>query len=154
MMVCGVTVLTSLLEKTGGIDLFTTYLARFATHRSVTGLIAQSPETAPLKAAQVFSPFGTLRFHQFARSLDIVLVPGLLRQVHLRHVQVPLRFPPLGLCPPRIGVSTLGLMQRHTGKCNGNQPLKQSSPRRPGLRARLFITANPDRDSSEEQQCQ
>jgi di/tricarboxylate transporter len=40
MMVCGVTVLTSLLEKTGGIDLFTTYLARFATHRSVTGLIA------------------------------------------------------------------------------------------------------------------
>src|SRR5207302_8589356 len=40
MMVCGVTVLTSLLEKTGGIDLFTTALARFATHRSVTGLIA------------------------------------------------------------------------------------------------------------------
>ena len=40
MMVCGVTVLTSLLEKTGGIDLFTTILARFATHRTVTGLIA------------------------------------------------------------------------------------------------------------------
>jgi di/tricarboxylate transporter len=40
MMVCGVTVLTSLLEKTGGIDLFTTILARFATHRSITGLIA------------------------------------------------------------------------------------------------------------------
>ena len=40
MMVSGVTVLTSLLEKTGGMDLFTTYLARFATHRSVTGLIA------------------------------------------------------------------------------------------------------------------
>ena len=40
LMVCGVTVLTSLLEKTGGIDLFTTLLARFATHRSVTGLIA------------------------------------------------------------------------------------------------------------------
>ena len=40
MMVCGVTVLTSLLEKTGGIDLFTTILARFATERSVTGLIA------------------------------------------------------------------------------------------------------------------
>jgi di/tricarboxylate transporter len=39
-MVCGVTVLTSLLEKTGGIDLFTTILARFATHRSITGLIA------------------------------------------------------------------------------------------------------------------
>jgi di/tricarboxylate transporter len=40
VMVCGVTVLTSLLEKTGGIDLFTTILARFATERSVTGLIA------------------------------------------------------------------------------------------------------------------
>ncbi len=40
MMVCGVTVLTSLLEKTGGIDLFTTILARFATERSVNGLIA------------------------------------------------------------------------------------------------------------------
>ena len=40
VMVCGVTVLTSLLEKTGGIDLFTTILARFATQRSVTGLIA------------------------------------------------------------------------------------------------------------------
>ena len=40
LMVCGVTVLTSLLEKTGGIDLFTTFLARFATHQSVTGLIA------------------------------------------------------------------------------------------------------------------
>jgi di/tricarboxylate transporter len=40
MMVCGVTVLTSLLEKTGGIDLFTTILAKFATERSITGLIA------------------------------------------------------------------------------------------------------------------
>ena len=40
VMVCGVTVLTSLLEKTGGIDLFTTILARFATHRSITGIIA------------------------------------------------------------------------------------------------------------------
>ncbi len=40
IMVCGVTVLTSLLENTGGIDLFTTLLARLATHRSVTGLIA------------------------------------------------------------------------------------------------------------------
>jgi Na+/H+ antiporter NhaD/arsenite permease-like protein len=40
IMVSGVTVLTSLLEKTGGIDLFTTFLARFATHQSVTGLIA------------------------------------------------------------------------------------------------------------------
>ncbi len=40
MMVCGVTVLTSLLEKTGGIDLFTTILSRFATHRTINGLIA------------------------------------------------------------------------------------------------------------------
>jgi di/tricarboxylate transporter len=40
MMVCGVTVLTSLLEKTGGIDLLTTILARFATQRTITGLIA------------------------------------------------------------------------------------------------------------------
>jgi di/tricarboxylate transporter len=40
IMVSGVTVLTSLLEKTGGIDLFTTLLARFATHRSITGMIA------------------------------------------------------------------------------------------------------------------
>jgi di/tricarboxylate transporter len=40
LMVCGVTVLTALLEKTGGIDLFTTLLARFATQRSITGLIA------------------------------------------------------------------------------------------------------------------
>jgi di/tricarboxylate transporter len=40
IMVCGVTVLTSLLEKTGGIDLFSTILARLATHRTVTGVIA------------------------------------------------------------------------------------------------------------------
>jgi Na+/H+ antiporter NhaD/arsenite permease-like protein len=40
VMVCGVTVLTSLLKETGGIDLFTKILARFATPRSVTGLIA------------------------------------------------------------------------------------------------------------------
>jgi di/tricarboxylate transporter len=40
MMVCGVTVLTALLEKTGGIDLFTTMLARFATHRTITGVVA------------------------------------------------------------------------------------------------------------------
>jgi di/tricarboxylate transporter len=40
MMVCGVTVLTSVLEKTGGIDLFTTILARLATERTATGLIA------------------------------------------------------------------------------------------------------------------
>jgi di/tricarboxylate transporter len=40
VMVCGVTVLTSLLDKTGGIDLFTTALARLATRRTATGLIA------------------------------------------------------------------------------------------------------------------
>jgi di/tricarboxylate transporter len=40
MMVCGVTVLTSLLERTGGIDLFTTLLAQFATKRSITGMMA------------------------------------------------------------------------------------------------------------------
>ena len=40
VMVCGVTVLTALLETTGGIDLFTSILARFSTQRSVTGLIA------------------------------------------------------------------------------------------------------------------
>ena len=31
LMVCGVTVLTALLEQTGGIDLFTTILGRFST---------------------------------------------------------------------------------------------------------------------------
>jgi di/tricarboxylate transporter len=40
VMVCGVTVLTSLLEKTGGIDRFTTLLASCASPRSVTGLVA------------------------------------------------------------------------------------------------------------------
>jgi Na+/H+ antiporter NhaD/arsenite permease-like protein len=40
LMVCGVTVLTTLLDRTGGMKLFTTLLARFATERSITGLIA------------------------------------------------------------------------------------------------------------------
>lgn len=40
LMVCGVTVLTALLERTGGIDLFTTILVKFSTRRSVTGVIA------------------------------------------------------------------------------------------------------------------
>jgi di/tricarboxylate transporter len=40
LMVCGVTVLTSLLETTGGIDLFSSILARFSSQRSITGLIA------------------------------------------------------------------------------------------------------------------
>ena len=40
VMVCGVTVLISILERKGGMDLFTTILARFATETSVTGVIA------------------------------------------------------------------------------------------------------------------
>ena len=40
MMVTGVTVLIALLEKTGGMDLFTSFLARFSSHESVTGVTA------------------------------------------------------------------------------------------------------------------
>jgi di/tricarboxylate transporter len=40
MMVCGVTVLIALLEATGGMDLFTSLLARLATPESVNGVIA------------------------------------------------------------------------------------------------------------------
>ena len=40
VMVSGVTVLIALLEKTGGLDLFTALLARFATRETVTGMIA------------------------------------------------------------------------------------------------------------------
>jgi di/tricarboxylate transporter len=40
MMVSGVTVLIALLEKTQGLDLFTSVLARFATPKSITGVIA------------------------------------------------------------------------------------------------------------------
>jgi len=40
LMVSGVTVLISLLEKTGGLDLFTALLARLATPGSITGVIA------------------------------------------------------------------------------------------------------------------
>jgi len=39
LMVCGVTVLISILEKKGGMDLFTTILARFSTQTSVTGVM-------------------------------------------------------------------------------------------------------------------
>lgn len=42
MMVCGVTVLISVLEETGGLDLFTQVLAGLSTPRSVTGIIAFS----------------------------------------------------------------------------------------------------------------
>jgi len=40
VMVCGVSVLVGVLEKTGGMDLFTTLLARLATPASVNGVIA------------------------------------------------------------------------------------------------------------------
>ncbi len=40
VMVCGVTVLTALLEKTQGMELFTDLLARVSTPQTVTGLIA------------------------------------------------------------------------------------------------------------------
>ncbi len=40
VMVCGVSVLIGVLEKTGGMDLFTTLLARVATPTSVNGAIA------------------------------------------------------------------------------------------------------------------
>jgi Na+/H+ antiporter NhaD/arsenite permease-like protein len=40
LMVCGVTVLIAILEKKGGMDLFTSLLARFSTDRSVTGVMA------------------------------------------------------------------------------------------------------------------
>src|SRR5215471_2226736 len=39
LMVCGVTVLISILEKKGGMDLFTSILARFSTETSVTGVM-------------------------------------------------------------------------------------------------------------------
>jgi Na+/H+ antiporter NhaD/arsenite permease-like protein len=40
MMVCGVTVLVALLEKTQGLELFTDLLARVATKESVSGVVA------------------------------------------------------------------------------------------------------------------
>ncbi len=40
IMVCGVTVLTALLERTGGIDLFSSLIARLSSQRSVTGVVA------------------------------------------------------------------------------------------------------------------
>ena len=40
IMVCGVTVLISILEKTQGLDLFTALLARLATKDTITGVIA------------------------------------------------------------------------------------------------------------------
>jgi len=40
IMVCGVTVLISLLERTGGMDLFTSLLARLASPATVNGVVA------------------------------------------------------------------------------------------------------------------
>lgn len=40
VMVCGVTVLIAVLEKTGGMDLFTTLLARLASPATVNGVVA------------------------------------------------------------------------------------------------------------------
>jgi di/tricarboxylate transporter len=40
LMVSGVTVLIALLEKTGGLDLFTAMLARMATRGTITGVVA------------------------------------------------------------------------------------------------------------------
>jgi len=39
LMVCGVTILISILEKKGGMDLFSSLLARFSTPTSVTGVM-------------------------------------------------------------------------------------------------------------------
>jgi Na+/H+ antiporter NhaD/arsenite permease-like protein len=39
LMVCGVTVLTSLLEKTGGMELFSALLAKLATQSTINGVI-------------------------------------------------------------------------------------------------------------------
>ncbi len=39
LMVCGVTVLTSLLEKTGGMELFSAMLAKLATQNTINGII-------------------------------------------------------------------------------------------------------------------
>jgi di/tricarboxylate transporter len=39
IMVCGVTVLISLMEKTSGIDLFTSFIARFSTASTIIPLL-------------------------------------------------------------------------------------------------------------------
>ena len=40
VMVCGVTVLTALLEHTGGLDLFTAIIGRVSTKETIPGVIA------------------------------------------------------------------------------------------------------------------
>jgi di/tricarboxylate transporter len=71
MMVSGVTVLVSLLEKTGGIDLFTSSLARFAAPRSISGLVA-----FVTGSVSVFSSTSGVVLPAF-----LPLVPGLVAKV-------------------------------------------------------------------------
>lgn len=71
MMVCGVTVLISLLEKTGGMELFTSLLARLATPATVNAVVA----------------FVTGLISSWSSTAGVVLpaflptVPGLVQQV-------------------------------------------------------------------------
>jgi di/tricarboxylate transporter len=71
LMVCGVTVLISILEKKGGMDLFTSILARFSTQTSVTGVMG----------------FVTGLISVYSSSSGVVLpafiptIPGLIREI-------------------------------------------------------------------------
>jgi di/tricarboxylate transporter len=71
LMVCGVTVLISILEKKGGMDLFTSILARFSTETSVTGVMG----------------FVTGLISVYSSSSGVVLpafmptIPGLIREI-------------------------------------------------------------------------
>jgi di/tricarboxylate transporter len=71
LMVCGVTTLIALLEKTGGMELFTSGLARLATPSTVNGVIA----------------FVTGLISTYSSTSGVVLpaflptVPGLVREV-------------------------------------------------------------------------
>lgn len=71
MMVCGVTVLIALLEKTGGMDLFTSLLAKLATPSTVNAVVA----------------FVTGLISSWSSTAGVVLpaflptVPGLVQQV-------------------------------------------------------------------------
>ncbi len=71
MMVSGVTVLTTLVEKTGGIDLFTSSLALVATERSIAGLVA-----FVTGVVSVFSSTSGVVLPAF-----LPLVPGLVAKV-------------------------------------------------------------------------
>ena len=71
LMVCGVTVLIALLEKTSGMDLFTAMLAKFSTRHTVTAVVA----------------FVTGLFSVYASTSGVVLpaflptVPGLVERL-------------------------------------------------------------------------